>query len=58
MIVKCSCVHVSQDRLHGKGNRVANKCGSKTLVNMCRCTVCGQQHSQNSGTNRSSQKSS
>jgi hypothetical protein len=32
----CNCKHESQDSLHGKNQRVHNKCGKGH-----RCTVCG-----------------
>ena len=35
-ITKCSCQHESQDKIHGKGNRVFNL-GTKGG----KCTVCG-----------------
>ena len=37
MIMKCSCKHKQQDKLHGKGNRVFNK---TMKLNTYRCTVC------------------
>ena len=30
MIKKCHCKHESQDKIHGKGNRVHNACASKS----------------------------
>ncbi|KKN86861.1 hypothetical protein LCGC14_0264200 [marine sediment metagenome] len=39
MIMKCTCPHVSQDRLHGKGNRVF---AGPTKDNMYRCTICSK----------------
>ena len=38
IIAKCSCTHVGQDAMYGKGNRVWNAAGDKTGY---RCTVCG-----------------
>lgn len=45
-IAKCTCVHESQDQLHGKGNRVHNPAASKagTSKTKWRCTVCGKEH--------------
>ena len=37
-IIKCVCEHKVQDKLHGKGMRVANK----TRSGGHRCTVCGK----------------
>jgi hypothetical protein len=37
MIQKCSCEHVVQDRIYGKGKRVFNKTGRDEVY---RCTVC------------------
>ncbi len=36
MILKCTCKHDFQDREHGRGNRVHNRCNQGA-----RCTVCG-----------------
>lgn len=41
-IVKCSCSHEYQDKLHGKGNRVANKSAATPPKYVC--TVCGKEH--------------
>lgn len=37
MILKCQCNHISQDLLHGQGNRVMNPTKDPTRV---RCTSC------------------
>jgi hypothetical protein len=37
MIIRCTCVHSEQDRLHGFGHRVANLIKA---VDKVRCTVC------------------
>lgn len=40
-IVKpCSCQHESQDKIHGKGNRVKNQTAVKGEKKTYRCTVC------------------
>ncbi len=39
IIKKCTCDHVSQDELHGKGNRVFNLSQDKQKAT---CTVCGK----------------
>ena len=41
MILKCSCDHVGQDMLHGKGMRVHNK----DKDDKYRCTVCSKEKS-------------
>jgi len=38
VIMKCTCKHVGQDQLHGKGNRVFNLMAD----GKARCTVCGK----------------
>ena len=45
-IIKCNCKHEYQDRVYGKGKRLANKMtGGKTVKkNSWRCTVCGKEH--------------
>lgn len=43
MILKCSCQHTEQDRLHGSGNRVANYCPDPSGAKY-RCTVCKKEH--------------
>ena len=44
-IVKCVCNHTEQDKLYGKGNRLANHAPSKgTKPNRYRCTVCQREH--------------
>ncbi len=41
MIKRCTCSHISQDKLHGKNNRVFNKTKSSPGVqDTYRCTVC------------------
>lgn len=42
MIMRCTCEHEFQDRLHGKYMRVFNPLKrSATHSNHARCTVCG-----------------
>lgn len=40
-VIKCTCAHEYQDRVYGKGMRLANET-SKGY----RCTVCGKDHSK------------
>ena len=40
-ILRCTCAHAGQDKLHGKGMRVFNKLGGKDKHDTYRCTVCG-----------------
>lgn len=40
MILKCSCAHEGQDRLHGSGKRVHNSCPDPSGGVKWRCTVC------------------
>lgn len=41
MIIKCTCEHKQQDKLHGDKNRVYNKrAGAKDKREEYRCTVC------------------
>lgn len=43
--VQCSCVHEQQDKLYGKGVRVANTTAKSDGVSVeVRCTVCKQTH--------------
>ena len=43
MILACTCVHASQDQLHGKGMRVHNYALKGNGTNPgYRCTVCGK----------------
>jgi len=43
MILPCICQHKQQDELHGKGNRVHNKCKRRVPGwTPWRCTVCGR----------------
>ena len=44
MIVKCTCTNAGQDKLHGVGNRVANKHKDKGNRMSARCTVCLKEH--------------
>jgi len=41
----CSCVHPSQDKIHGRNKRVMNACGGSRGKNhdRMRCTVCGHE---------------
>ncbi len=41
MKIKCKCTHEVQDKLHGKGVRIANPKANPDHVT---CTVCGTQH--------------
>lgn len=45
-VIKCNCVHEFQDRIYGKGMRLANEMGDN---NGYRCTVCGKEYKPNSG---------
>ena len=43
-IIKCNCEHEGQDKMYGKGNRVANEVVSKSgTKKIYRCTVCGKE---------------
>ncbi len=47
MIVSCKCKHDGQDKLNGKGNRVANVAVKLTIDSkrpVSRCTVCLKVH--------------
>jgi hypothetical protein len=45
MIKQCVCVHVAQDKIHGKGKRVANLTDKGDSHNpRFRCSVCGADH--------------
>ncbi len=44
MIIKCTCSHKVQDRLHGSRNRVANECKDANGAVKYRCTVCENEH--------------
>ncbi len=44
MILKCSCVHEAQDRLHGSGNRVHNQTKTEGGAVRGRCTICKTEH--------------
>lgn len=48
MIIKCTCKHEGQDRLHGVGNRVANPVKAKMSgeTSRYRCTVCKTEHTK------------
>ena len=42
MIIHCGCKQETQDRLYGRGQRVANVVnGSQSSVVVVRCTACG-----------------
>jgi len=44
-IVKCTCVNTGQDKIHGKGNRVANETSKAPVGKITvRCTVCLKKH--------------
>lgn len=40
MILKCTCFHPAQDKLHGKSKRVHNPCKRSLGSVKWRCTVC------------------
>jgi hypothetical protein len=42
-IVKCKCTHEGQDKLYGKGMRLANR-GASADKPVYTCTVCGVKH--------------
>ena len=46
MILKCTCSHDGQDRLHGSGNRVHNQAKDSNRGIKWRCTICGKEQSQ------------
>ena len=37
VVMHCGCVHDGQDKIHGKGMRVHNRCDGNKAA---RCTVC------------------
>ena len=41
MILRCTCENKGQDKLHGIGNRVFNRCKPKEDVPHYKCSVCG-----------------
>jgi len=43
MILPCSCHSPNQDKVHGVGNRVFNKCKPKLPGHWYRCIVCGRE---------------
>ncbi len=43
MILKCTCAHRSQDRLHGKNKRVHNAAKAPNGEIKWRCTVCSKE---------------
>lgn len=44
-IVNCDCTHEFQDKIYGKGKRLARRCGkSKTKATGYKCTVCNSNH--------------
>lgn len=46
MIIKCSCVHNGQDKLHGAQRRVCNECKDTGSGHVYRCTVCVKEHTK------------
>jgi redox-regulated HSP33 family molecular chaperone len=43
--VSCTCSHEQQDKLYGKGIRVANATSKQDTTSIeVRCTVCGKLH--------------
>jgi len=53
MIYHCDCRHKPQDELHGSGQRVHNRCNSKSTgrFTAIRCTVCGKEKEVGEGEN-------
>lgn len=47
IVLPCTCDHVAQDKLHGKGRRVHNrtKQSKPTVEQRWRCTVCRDEKS-------------
>lgn len=39
-IMRCTCIHETQDKEHGKGYRLFNACKPKDPQKYFRCTVC------------------
>lgn len=51
-IIKCSCQHEQQDKMYGKGMRVANAKATKNPKDPTRqvsCTVCSKVHFTDEG---------
>lgn len=48
MILKCTCPHEGQDRLHGLGNRVHNEMKESGGTVSHRCTICCKEKTANS----------
>ncbi len=48
MILKCTCPHEGQDRLHGPGNRVHNAMKEAGGTVSFRCTICCKDRTANS----------
>lgn len=43
MKINCTCKHKGQDKLHGKGVRIANPAKPTATRPTARCTVCGKE---------------
>jgi len=43
MILRCTCTHKDQDRIHGKGKRVHNLVAKRVNPQFYRCTVCADE---------------
>lgn len=56
MILKCTCFHEYQDRIHGAGKRVHNPTVGSGGQTMWRCTVCKSERSEGSGANSAKSK--
>lgn len=46
-VKKCDCVHETQDRMYGKSMRLHNKCATKSVSVVWRCTICRKEKSTN-----------
>lgn len=46
MILKCSCQHAAQDKLHGPGRRVHNKSKDGSGGIKWRCTICKKERQE------------
>ena len=44
VIIKCTCTNDFQDKVYGKGMRVANLCKQKSTKIAKRCTICKKEH--------------
>ena len=46
MILKCTCINETQDKLYGQGNRVFNPRKPKESTSHYRCSVCKKETSE------------